>query len=289
MKNSIMSIALGLASTCAFALQPYLQGTPVGGGDLPQAMQSVEQKLTTAGFSILGRSTPKAIPGYGVVVVSDKELTQAITQTGNDGVIGVPIRVGVKRDGSVSFVNLEYWERAYVRADYPKVEAATLAASARLSGALGQGAAFGGDVDASDLAKYHYMIGMEYFEDRSLLKEYASHEEAVKAVRDNLGKGVAQTEKVYEIAWPEHKLAVFGVSMLDPEYGEGWWVNKIGPDHIAALPWEVYVVDGKVMALYGRFRTALAWPDLGMGQFMTIRNHPDATMKMLKAVAGATD
>ena len=77
--------------------------------------------------------------------------------------------------------------------------------------------------------------------------------------------------------------------MLDPEYGEGWWVNKIGPDHIAALPWEVYVVDGKVMALYGRFRTALAWPDLGMGQFMTIRNHPDATMKMLKAVAGATD
>jgi hypothetical protein len=41
------------------------------------------------------------------------------------------------------------------------------------------------------------------------------------------------------------------------------------------------------MGLYGRYRTALAWPSLGMGQFMTIANHPDTTKAMLDAVAGA--
>lgn len=289
MKKMIAGVALCVASTWAMALQPYVRGVPVAGGDLTQAMQAVEQKLGAAGFSLLGRDTPRTLPGYGVVVVTDRGLTQAITQLGGDSVVGVPIRVGVQRDGTVSYIDLEYWERAYVRADYSRVEAATRAARARLEGALGNTGSFGGDVSAFDLSKYHYMLGMEYFEDRNVLKEYASYEDAVKAVRDNLGAHVAQVEKVYEATWPERRLAVFGVSMPDPDAGEGWWVNKIGADHIAALPWEIFIVDGKVMALYGRFRTALAWPDLGMGQFMTIRNHPDSTRRMLKAVAGASD
>jgi hypothetical protein len=32
---------------------------------------------------------------------------------------------------------------------------------------------------------------------------------------------------------PDRKLAVFGVAMNDPGDGEGWWMNKIGADHIA--------------------------------------------------------
>ena len=142
-------------------------------------------------------------------------------------------------------------------------------------------------MDADALPKYHYMFGMEYFDERSDIKEFGSFEEAIKVVRGNLAKGVAQTAKVYEIAIPEKKIAVFGVATNDPEMGEGWWAKKIGPDHIAALPWELFIVNGKVMALYGRFRTALAWPELSMGQFMGISNHPDTTMKMMEAVAGA--
>ena len=63
---------------------------------------------------------------------------------------------------------------------------------------------------------------------RSLPKEYATHEETVKAVRGNVDKGVAQTEKVYEIAWPERKLAIIGVSTLDPEYGKAGGSSRSG-------------------------------------------------------------
>jgi hypothetical protein len=173
-----------------------------------------------------------------------------------------------------------------LRGDYAKAEGAVKAAAGKLEQALGAGQAFGGDVPVEDLAKYRYMFGMERFDDKSELVEYKTFEEAVKTVQDNLAKGVRGTAKAYELVMPDKKIAVFGVAMNDAEHGEGWWANKIGPDHVAALPWEVFVVNGKVMALFGRYRTALAWPSLGMGQFMTIANHPDTTKSMLDEVAG---
>ena len=87
---------------------------------------------------------------------------------------------------------------------------------------------------------------------------------------------------------PGNKTAVFGVAMNDPGDGEGWWVNKIGAGHMAGLPYEVFIVDNKVYALYARYRIALAWPALGMGQFMRIVNAPEAIRSTLTRVAGGT-
>ena len=287
MKRWLVGAAFALCSLSALALEPYLSADKVAGGDLKAAMSAVEQKLAGGGFTVIGRHAPKGMPQHGALVVTDPGLTEAVLRIGGKAVVFVPIRVGVKADGAVSVVNLEYWGRAYLRGDYGKAAAAVKAAQSKLEKSLGAGKPFGGDVDADALPKYHYMFGMEYFDERSDIKEFGSFEEAIKVVRGNLAKGVAQTAKVYEIAIPEKKIAVFGVATNDPEMGESWWAKKIGPDHIAALPWELFIVNGKVMALYGRFRTALAWPELSMGQFMGISNHPDTTMKMMEAVAGA--
>jgi len=288
MKRILTGVVLCLTALAAHALQPYVTGNKVAGGDLKVVASSVEQKLTGAGFSVLGVHMAKGLPKQATVVVSDAGMTDAIKGIGGSAIVGMPIRVGVKADGTVSYTNLEYWQRAYLRKDYGKAEGAVKAAAAKLEQTLGAGAAFGGDVKTEDLANYRYMFGMERFDSgNSLLMEHKSFEDAVKAVRDNLSKGVKGTAKVYEVVVADKKLAVFGVAMNDAEYGEGWWVNKIGADHVAALPWEVFVVNGKVYALYGRFRTALAWPSLGMGQFMGISIHPDRTREMLEAVAGA--
>lgn len=289
MRNLVAALTLFFVALTASAIQPYTTGTKVVSGDLKAAVADVEQKLTAAGFTMLGEYTPKGLPQYASIVVTDAGLSQALAAIGGSAVVAMPIRVGVKADGTVSYVNLEYWQRAYLRKDYAKAEAAVKAAETKLAQALGVGQPFGGDVKAEDLPSYHYMFGMERFDsDNSLLAEHKSFDDAVKVIRDNLAKGVKGTGKVYELVLPEKKLAVFGVSMSDPEYGEGWWANKIGPDHIAALPWEVFVVNGKVFALYGRYRTALAWPSLGMGQFMGISSHPDKTRGMLAAVAGGS-
>jgi hypothetical protein len=288
MKKILFGAALALFSLLAHALQPYFYGDKVAGGDLKTALAAAEQKLSAAGFTVIGRHTPAGIPGHGVIVVTEPGLTAALTQIGGSAIVGVPIRVGVKADGTVSYLNLEYWQRAFLRKDYAKAEAAVKASAGKLAQALGAGKPFGGEVNAEDLPSYRYMAGMERFDDKSELKTYASFDEAVKTIRDNLAKNVAKTAKVYEVVIPEKKLAVFGVATNDPEDGEGWWVNKIGPEHIAALPWEIFVVDNKAHALFARFRTALAWPDLGMFQFMKIGSHPDSNHAMMAKVAGGT-
>jgi hypothetical protein len=288
MKKLIAGLVLLFTALAAHALQPYLTGTKVAGGDTKAVATAVEQKLTAAGFTVLGQHVAKGLPKQASIVVTDAGLTEALKSIGGTAVAAMPIRVGVKADGTVSYVNLEYWQRAYLRKDYAKAEAAVKVAEGKLEQALGAGQAFGGEVKIEDLANYRYMFGMERFDaDKTTLAEHGSFDEAVKTVRDNLAKGVKGTGKVYELVLADKKLAVFGVSMSDAEYGEGWWVNKIGADHVAALPWEVFVVNGKVMGLYGRYRTALAWPSLTMGQFMGIAAHPDKTREMLEAVAGA--
>lgn len=286
MKNIIAGAALAVCSLVAHALQPYMTGDKVQAGDLKVAMAAAEQKLTAGGFTVIGRHAPPGLPQHGSIIVTEPNFSAALTQVGGAAVVGLPIRVGVKADGAVSYQNLEYWQRAFLRQDYAKAEAAVKATADKLQQTLGAGEPFGGDVKPEGLPKYRYMAGMERFDDKSELKAHTSFDEAVNSIRDNLAKGVAKTAKVYEVVMPEKKLAVFGIATNDPEDGEGWWAKKIGPDHVAALPWEIFVVDNKAYALFARYRTALAWPDLGMFQFMGIGSHPDSTAAMMAKVAG---
>jgi hypothetical protein len=193
----------------------------------------------------------------------------------------------VQSDGTVSYMNPDYWYRAYLRGQFKTAQPPVKAVQARLAKALGDGAGFGGDVAEADLPNYRYMLGMERFDSaNSELSTHASFDEAVKAVQDNLSKGVGNTSRVYEVVITDRKLAVFGVAMNDPNDGEGAWVNKIGADHIAGMPYEIFIVGNKVYALYARYRIALAWPALGMGQFMGIISTPDAIRNTLSRVAG---
>lgn len=288
MKRILVGVVLAVFSLLAHALQPYVTADKVAGGDIKAVMAAAERKLTAEGFTVIGQHLPVGLPQHGVIVVTEPGFSAALLQIGGSAVVGLPIRVGVKADGTVSYLNLEYWQRAFLRQDYAKAEAAVKATAAKLQKALGAGKAFGGDVKVENLPTYRYMAGMERFADKSELKTHGSFDEAVKTVRDNLAKGVAKTAKVYEVVIADKKLAVFGVATNDAENGEGWWAKKIGPEHIAALPWEIYVVDNKAHALFGRYRTALAWPDLGMFQFMGISSHPDSTAEMMAKVAGGT-
>lgn len=286
LKKLAAAFLLALASVSSYAVQPYIGAEKVSATDLQLVLSLVEKKLAAGGFTVIGRHMPKGFPA-ATLIATDPGLLEAIKSIGGTTIVAAPVRVGVKADGTVSYINLEYWLRAMTRTDYPRVEAAGKAAMQRLQRALGAGQPFGGDVKAEDLAEYRYMFGMERFQNRSEIREYKSFAEALSAVRDNLAKGVQQTEKVYEIVVPERNLAVIGFAQNNSAKGEAWWVNKIeGVDHVAALPWEVFIVNGQVYGLHARFRTALAWPALKMGQFMGIGQHPDYTLQMIEDIAG---
>ena len=281
--------ALLLLSASAWAISPYIQGNSVAAGNVQAVAAAVESKLKSGGFKVVGKYFPKSLAGYGVVIATDEAMLDEVGSVGSQAVLGAAIRVGVKADGSVAYTNPDYWYRAYFRKNFAKKEAAVGALQARLQGALGAGKGQGGDEAAGNLTNYRYMIGMERLDSpKNILAEYGSFAEALKTVRENLAKGVGKTTKVYEVVMPDRKLAVFGVAMTDTANNDGEWIKRIDmQDNIAGLPYEIYVVNTEVGAPHGRFRIALAFPDVGMGQFMRISTLPNAIIETMSAVAGA--
>jgi hypothetical protein len=280
---------LFLLSASVGATSPYIQGDSVAGGTVQAAASTVESKLKGGGFKVIGKYFPKTLTGYGVVIATDDAMLDTVGSAGGHAVLGAAIRVGVKGDGSVAYTNPDYWYRAYFRKDFDKKEDAVKALQARLGNALGAGKGLGGDEPPGSLSNYRYMIGMERLDSyKNKLAEYGSFAEALKTVRENLAKGAGKTAKVYEIVMPDRKLAVFGVAMNESGVSDGEWISKIDMQNsIAGLPYEIYVVDNTVNAPHGRFRIALAFPDVGMGQFMRISSLPNAIIETMSTVAGA--
>lgn len=272
----------------AWAISPYISGDRLVPGEVNALAAEVEKKLAVEGFQLLGRYSPKFLPSHAVVVATDAAMLARLREFGGAQIVAAPIRVGVSADGAVSYMNPDYWYRAYLRQRFAQAEPAARAVQSRLARALGAGPGFGGDESAASLAKYRYMIGMEQFEsDKNLLAKHADFESAVKAVQDNLARGVAGVSKVYELVLPDKKLAVFGVALNSPANGDAVILGKIGvQDRIAGFPYEMFVVNNEVRALYGRYRLALAFPDLSMGHFMRIVYAPEEIKSALTTVAG---
>lgn len=288
MMRWISTWALLVFSASAWAISPYIQGDSVAGGTVQTVATAVETKLKSGGFKVIGKYFPKSLAGYGVVIATDEAMLEEVGSVGGHAVLGAAIRVGVKADGSVAYTNPDYWYRAYFRKAFDKKESAVKALQARLQEALGAGKGQGGDETAGNLTNYRYMIGMERLDSsKNNLAEYGSFVEALKTVRDNLAKGAGKTSKVYEIVLADRKLAVFGVAMNDGENGDGDWIKRIDmQNNIAGLPYEIYVVNNEVGSPHGRFRIALAFPDVGMGQFMRISSLPNVIMETMGEVAG---
>jgi hypothetical protein len=285
----ISAWALLAFSASVWAVSPYIQGDSVTGGNVQAVATAVETKLKNGGFKVVGKYFPKTLAGYGVVIATDTAMLDEVGSVGGNAVLGAAIRVGVKADGSVAYTNPDYWYRAYFRKSFDKKEAAVKALQARLQEALGAGKGQGGNEEAGSLTNYRYMIGMERLDSsKSKLAEYGNFAEALKTVRDNLAKGVGKTAKIYEVVLPDRKLAVFGVAMNDAESSDGDWIKKIDmQNNIAGLPYEIYIVGNEVQSPFARFRIALAFPDVGMGQFMRISSLPANIQETMSELAGA--
>ncbi|GBL46048.1 hypothetical protein SFMTTN_1860 [Sulfuriferula multivorans] len=290
MKRALGVLLFLLWSPWALAVAPYISADRVAAGDVAQVLAAVEKKTGAAGLTTLGKYQIQGMPQYAVLVVSDKGILDAIHRIGGSNIVGAGIRIGVQSDGTVSYMNPDYWYRAFFRNNFVREQAAVKAVQERLAQALGVGAGFGGDERAAFLPEYRYMPGMERFDsDKNELNTLPDFNAAVTTVRDNLAKGVNHTAEVYEVVMADKKIAVFGVAMNDDKTGDGRWVYTVGgADYIAGLPYEIYIVGNKVYSLYARYRIALGWPNLSMGHFTRIVEIPDEIRATMGRVAGTT-
>jgi hypothetical protein len=294
----MLSLALLLAviwAGTAFAadglLKPFVLGSS-GPGSVAEKAAAVKTALTGQGFTIAGEYSP--YPDADVIVATNDELKNTAAKSEHGG-FGAAVRVSitkVKDEVQVAYTNPTYMANAYrMQGDLADV-------SAKLAAALGGKEEFGAKgLTAKKLRSYHYMMGMEYFTDPSVLAEYNSFEEATAAVEAGLAAGKGGVTKVYRVDIPGKKEAVFGVAMKGATDADKYMDDKFIMSEIdfrdikstAHLPYEMLVSGNKVYALYARFRIATSFPDLSMmgkNSFMNIMKSPEAIRKALTQAAG---
>jgi hypothetical protein len=293
----ISGALLALSFSNAFAdeiLKPFVLAYETT-GDIHAVAEDVKAKVQAGGFEVVGTYSP--YDGAIVIAITNDGLKKAAASTEFGG-YEAGQRVTVTKVGDdiqVSYTNPVYLANAY-RIDDTTDAAAALAT---LEKTLGNKEAYGtGDkqLSANDLRKYHYMFGMEYFDDPSELAQYDSQSEAIAAVEKGLAEGRGGATKVYRIDIPGKDETVFGVALNDSGCsGDKYIMSRVDKADIRStghLPYEVLVSDGNVYALYARFRIAISWPHLPMIQsdtgatFFNIMCAPNAIEESLIKAAG---
>jgi len=282
---------LGSARADDVLLKPFVLGSR-GPGAVAEKAAAVKSALAAQGFTIAGEYTP--YPDATVIVITNDELRSNAAKSDFGG-FGAAVRVSVtkvKDEVQVAYTNPVYLANAY------RMQGDLAGVAVKLAAALGKQLEFGAKgLTAKKLRTYHYMMGMEYFNEPSVLAEYGSFEEAAAAVESGLAAGRGGVTKVYRVDIPEKKEAVFGVALKGATEADKYRDDKFIMSVIdfkdirstAHLPYEMLVSGNKVYALYARFRIAVSFPDLSMmgsNSFMNIMKSPEAIRKALTQAAG---
>lgn len=256
--------------------RPFYVGSPPQATTLPAAADEIAGKLKTAGFQVLGRYEPYA--GAMILGISSEALKKAGSHAIHSGFVAAMhvALTQVAQGIEVSYTNPGYFGPAY--------QAGTLdSVTAQLTQTLGNAGNFGSEkgIPSGDLGGWHYMFGMPYFKDMVELKEFGSHQQAVDAVAKALANANSDLTSLWKLKVDDHQ-TLFGVELKRGYWADGKLksiMDKLNGDakhpHTAALPWEILVHEKTVLYLPGKYRIALAFPDLGMGTFMQISDVPD--------------
>ena len=216
-----------------------------------------------------------------VVCYTHPELEKIALDFTDRGALGATLKIGFKKNENVvkvSMLNPMYIFYAYFVNGIEKHESALKEISNKAKSAMqslsGELKPFGGTLEKAQLQKYRYKVMMPYFTDAEKINEFDSFENGVKTIRDNLSARKGSTEKVFELIYPDKKVAVFGVGLKNENDGEDKFLPIIGDDHVAAMPYEIILQGTQATILPGRYRIALHWPELTMGTFMKIMSTP---------------
>ena len=298
MKKVILASVLAVFAVGAQAaskrMKPFVMAD-ITTGDMATVQQQVEKKLKDGGFEVVGSYAPYS--NATVIAFTNDALKQNAAKSEFGG-YGAAQRVSITKVGNdlqVAYTNPTYMSHAY------RMAGDLAAVTTQLGKALGNRKVFGSrkGLRVKKLRKYHYMFGMEYFDDTNMheLAQYPNHKKALATVENNLKKGMGGVTQVYRIDIPGKDEVVFGVGMKKAKGGDKFMDDKYIMGIIdfteergtAHLPYEILVSGKHVYHLYARFRIAMNFPDLSMmgdNSFMNIVESPEALKKALTKVAG---
>lgn len=290
----IMTLAIFVTVGYAQNLKPYILGA-VSEEPLDIAKTYARAHLDSAGFEILGEYAPADDASRWVIIVTEPEIIAAVESFGGLRGFASAIRVGLTEENgkvNITFTNPIYLGNAYFQKDYQEVAHHWIFVNRKLNDTMRKlgtvdGTAFGSEdgMPAKDIQKYHYMFGMEYFEDVVELNEFSSFDAGKRMIEAELEKD-GDTDLVYAIEIPGQDLKLYGVA-LGGSTGESRFLPIIdisSPKHTAFLPYEILLMGDTAVMMHGRYRIALSFPDLTMGTFSKIMSTPGDIEELMESV-----
>lgn len=288
-------LLIGVWTLSAQSYKPYTIGAE-SSKSLSETKASVRAALKSEGIQVVGEYKPASDANRWVMAISSPELKKAVRTVGGYTGFAAALRVSLTVKAGkvvVAYTTPQYWGNAYFQKKYSKVSSLFTQLASKLNKALSplganSGVMYGSEkgMSASSLQKYHYMMGMPYFEDNIELGAFSSYSEAVNAIDAKLKSGVKDVKKVYSVELSDMQIKLYGIG-LSGSNGEAKFLPTIdigSQKHTAFLPYEMLVYKNKVYMLHGRYRIALAFPDLSMGTFMKIVSTPGNIEEMLKSI-----
>lgn len=275
-------------------LKPYQVSNPVEGNILV-IKQNIEEALVSKGFEILGGYEVETKGVSYIIILTHPLIIEAIQKTGGLTAMATGMKISLTQNFEeidIAFTHPEYWGNAYFQNKYPDIQSNIETVFIELEKALrdcciDSFTPFGSKEGLSEkeLRHYHYMFGMEYFEDIVELAEITSFSEATTKIENNL-KQQTDSKLIYSKEIPGKDLKIYGIQ-LRGEKGEGHFLPIIDtefPKHVSFLPYEILVTDKNVVMLHGRYRIALSFPDLTMTTFSKIMSTPGDIETQMQAI-----
>jgi hypothetical protein len=242
-------------------ISTYLQGAYMD-------EKSAKSKLAEAGYEIV--ASYKSIEKGVTIVFTDDALKAEAAKPGRSHAAVLRMFVD-NQDKMISITNPIYFGKAFMQDDYNHAVFGTEAAKIAK--------AFPGLKDSADklkfddLAGFHFMMGMPYYEEP-----------------DELAKGDTAALVAKAKAGKKAKMEVFELKLSDNSYLLGYdlgkrtkkFVKKVGRANAAILPWCISVENGVATALNAKYYIAISYPLLTMNDFMGIATVPGAITKDLE-------
>jgi hypothetical protein len=268
MKNIFISmlyatlIMLGVTSLNADdKISAYLVGEHI-------EVDVVKTKLQDAGFEVI--ASYELVKKGTTLIFTNEALKVEATKSKRAHAAILRMFIDDK-EKKVSVTNPIYFGRAFMQ-DWYK-EDIFIEQFVKISEAFPNLKGSKDSLEFDDLADFHFMMGMPYYEDPDELAE-GNHKDLLAKAR-NYKKG---------------KLLIFELKLSDKSTLFGYeigrktkkFIKKIGRANAAVLPYCIAVEDGKASSLAAKYYLAVSYPQLSMSEFMTISSVPGAIEKDLK-------
>jgi len=234
------------------------------------SVKDAKVKLQDAGYEIIAEYSPVK---DGTTLVFTNEALKAQGAKPKRAHVSILRMFIDDKEKKISITNPIYFGRAFMQ-DYYKEEV-FVEEYEKLYAAFPNVEGSKDALEFDDLADFHFMMGMPYYEDPDELAEGSNEKLLKKALRYKKGKNV-----IFELKLSKKS------TLIGYELGKRTkkFVKKIGRANAAVLPYCISIEDGKATSLAAKYYLAVSYPLLTMGEFMTISTVPGAIESDLKKV-----